>query len=105
MADGERLRRRTGKADTRILLCFEDIKQANEETGMTFDLDGKEQRGALAKRNRATMGRAAVTGHDAFNRVHVLSIPFSSILFLYSFPAQLPFIFPCLPQSSDSRSG
>lgn len=42
------LRRRTGKADTRILLCFEDIEQADQETGMTLDLDGEEQRGALA---------------------------------------------------------
>lgn len=44
----ERLRRRTGKADTRILLCFQDIEQADQETGMTFDLDDKEQRSALA---------------------------------------------------------
>lgn len=48
VTDGERLRRRTGKADTRILLCFEDIEQADQETGMTLDLDGRKQRGALA---------------------------------------------------------
>lgn len=41
-------RRRTGKADTGVLLCFQDIEQADQETRMILDLKAAKQKSALA---------------------------------------------------------
>lgn len=41
-------RRRTGKADTGVLLCFQDIEQADQETRMILDLKATKQKSALA---------------------------------------------------------
>ncbi len=45
-------RRRTGKADTGVLLCFQDIEQADQETRMILDLKAAKQKSALASDNQ-----------------------------------------------------